>query len=70
MQKQGGGESRYLGRWKQILGEGGSGCFGKAGSGGRGVKGAKARWEAVDSHRVGGDDSMGVVKFFSPFVSV
>ena len=70
MQKQGGGESRYLGRRKQILGGSRIRCFGRAESGGKGVKWGKVGSEAVDSPWGVGEVCRGGVKNFSPFVSI
>ena len=70
MQKQGGGESRYLGRRKQILGEGGVRGSGRVESVGWGVKGAKVGWEAVDSLWGVGEVCTVGVKNFSLLVSV
>ena len=66
---RGGGESRYLGRRKQILGEGGVRGSGRAESGGKGVKGGTTRWETGDSPWGVGEVCTGGVKNFSPFVS-
>ena len=70
MQKQGGGESRHLGkvesdargRPNQILRGGGNGCWGR--------KTGTARWKTGDSPWGVGEVCRGGEKNFSPFVSV
>ena len=67
---KGNSESNVRARRRWILGEGGSGCFGRVESGGKGEKRGKVEWEAIDSPWGVGEVCTVGVKNFSPFVSV